>query len=333
MDVRDELRSMLTGFRISAALSVAAELGIPDELAGGPLTVGELATRVGADEDTLRRLLRALAALGICTANAGRHLRRRPARRGTALRRPRQSCDRWPGPFRIRPSGPPGDISPHSVRTGENAFEALHGVDVWTHRAAHPEADAVFNANMAALTSRMADAVAAAYDFTGFASVVDVGGGHGALLEAVLARHEHLTGTVFDLPQGLSDAPPPSASDSVRRRWSTVGGSFFEAVPAADVHLVKKVLHDWSDERCIEILRTCARSINPGGVILVVELVLDRPGREVEDAFSDLNMLVLPGGRERTQAEFAALFTAAGLDLGRVIDTGTEVALLEARVR
>ena len=332
MDRRDELSSMLTGFRVSAALSVAAELGIPDELAGGPLTVGELATRVGADEDTLSRLLRALAALGICTANTD----------GTYAAAPLGEGLRSDVPGSLRPLARTlqdpavwaawGHLA-HSVRTGENAFEALHGVDVWAHRAAHPEANAVFNANMVALTSRTADAVAAAYDFTGRSTVVDVGGGHGALLEAVLARHEHLTGTVFDLPQGLTEGPPPSASDSVRDRWSTAAGSFFEAVPAADVHLLKKVLHDWSDERCAEILRTCARSLNPGGVILVVESVLDRPGRELEAALSDLNMLVLPGGRERTEAQFDALFDAAGLELGRVIDTGTQVALIEARTR
>lgn len=329
MEANGDLLSLLTGYRVSAVLSVAAELAIPDALADGPLTVAELAARVGADEDTLGRLMRALAAIGLCTADGT------GAYAGTPLAEALRS--QVPGSLRplARMMQDPavwaawGHLA-HSVRTGENAFQALHGEDVWAHRATRPEANAVFNANMAALTSQIADAVAAAYDFTGLTTVVDVGGGHGALLQAILAHHEHLSGTVFDLPQGLPSTPP-SASDSVRHRWSTASGSFFDAVPAADAYLLKKVLHDWSDERCIEILRTCARSLHPGGVILVIEIVVDRPGRELAAALSDLNMLVLPGGRERTGAEFAALFDAAGLRLGAVIDTGTEVAIIEAR--
>ncbi len=330
MEAHGNLSSMLTGYRISAALSVAAELGIPDELAHGPLSLTELTARVGADADTLGRLMRALVALGICTALTD----------GTYASAPLGEGLRSDVPGSLRPLARTlqdpaiwaawGHLA-HSVRTGENAFEALNGVDVWTHRASRPEENAIFNANMAALTSQIADAVAAAHDFSGLSTVVDVGGGHGALLQAVLARHEHLHGTVFDLPQGLPSGAPPSASESVRGRWSTASGSFFEAVPAADAYLIKKVLHDWPDERCVEILRTCARSLNPGGVILVVEIVLDRPGRELGAALSDLNMLVLPGGLERTEAQFAALFEASGLELGQVIDTGTEVAIIEGR--
>jgi hypothetical protein len=331
MEPRDELSSMITGLRRSAALSVAAELGISDEVAAAPLTIATLATRVGADEDTLHRLMRVLVALGVHAQDAdGRYL-------NTSL----GECLRSDVPGSMRPLartfqdpstwGAWGHLA-HSVRTGENAFEALHGVDVWSYRRAHPQANAVFNATMASLTSRMAAAVAAAHDFAGLATVVDVGGGDGVLLEAVLDRHDHLTGTVFDLPQALPSAPSAGATESVAARWSAVSGDFFEAVPAADAHLLKKVLHDWSDAQCVEILTTCRRSLNRGGVVLVVESVLDRPGRELEAALSDLNMLVMPGGRERTTDEFAALFAAAGLRLARVLDTPTEVVVLEGVV-
>ena len=116
-------------------------------------------------------------------------------------------------------------------------------------------------------------------------------------------------------------------------RWAAATGSFFESVPAADAYLLKSILHDWPDDRCVEILRTCVRSLNPDGVVLVVETVLGRPGYEVEAAFSDLNMLVMPGGRERSEEEYAALFHAAGLRLTRVIDTGTRMSILEAQPR
>jgi trans-aconitate methyltransferase len=181
---------------------------------------------------------------------------------------------------------------------------------------------------MAALTYSVAGAVAEAYDFSGITSVVDVGGGRGALLAAVLERHPHLTGTVFDLPQAVATQAPTAALES---RWSAVSGSFFDEVPEADAYLVKAILHDWPDDRCVEILRSCARGLRPGGAVLVVEMVLGRPGYEVLAAFSDLNMLVMPGGRERTEQEYAALFAAAGLTLTRVVDTPTRVSILEGR--
>jgi 2-polyprenyl-3-methyl-5-hydroxy-6-metoxy-1,4-benzoquinol methylase len=326
MDNPGDLQAMVTGFRVSAALSVAAELGLSDELAGGPRAVGDLAAAVQADEDTLRRLLRVLVAVGVYAEHDGSFA-------NTSLGEDLRS-DR-PGSLRplARIHQDPAIWSAwghlcNSVRTGATAFEALHGIDLWTHRQRDPEQNAIFNDTMAALSWYVGGAVANAYDFSGLASVVDVGGGQGVLLEAVLARHEHLTGTVFDLPHVVAKEPRSSALES---RWSAAAGSFFEAVPAADAYLVKSILHDWPDDRCVQILRSCAAALNPGGVVLVVELVLGRPGNEIEAALSDLNMLVVTGGRERTEAEYAALLDAAGLRLARVVDTGTPVAILEAR--
>ena len=320
---------MITGFRLSAALNVAAELGLSDLLASGPRTVAELATEASADEDTLHRLLHALATVGVYDERGdGRYAL---TELGEGLR-----------------SDVPGSLRPlartlschalwsayahlgHSVRTGENAFEALHGHDVWTHRRGHPEENEIFNQNMTALTSLVAEAVAEAYDFSAVSTVVDVGGGEGLLLETVLTRHPRLTGTVFDQEHAVAQAPRTA---SLRPRWASASGSFFDQVPEADAYLLKSILHDWPDDRCIEILRTCVRSLRPDGVVLVVETVLGRPGFEVDAAFSDLNMLVLPGGRERTEEQYAALFAAAGLSLTRVVDTPTRMSVLEARVQ
>lgn len=330
MDATPDLRSMIIGFRTSAAVSTAAELGLSDELASGSMSLAQLAARVGADEDTLSRLMRVLVALGLYAVST----------KGTYTATSLGAGLRTDAPGSLRPLARTlqdpatwaawGHLT-HSVRTGDTAFSALHGEDVWTYRASHARANAVFNDNMAALTSRVATAVASSYDFTGLTSVVDVGGGLGALLEAVLAGHEHLDGTVFDLPQALPAGPPSTASESVASRWSVAAGSFFDAVPPADAYLLKKVLHDWSDTKCVEILRTCRRSLAPGGVVLVVELVLDRPGHKLESALSDLNMLVLPGGRERTAAEFDALFVAAGFEPARLVETDADVVILEAR--
>lgn len=318
---------MITGFRLSAALNVAADLGISDLLVEGPRTVTELADATSVDRDTLHRLLHSLATVGVYDEQADEAFANTESSEG--LR------SDVPGSLRplARTLNSPALWSAwahlgHSVRTGDNAFEARHGVDVWTHRQAHPDENAIFNDNMAALTSSVAAAVAEAYDFAGLSRVVDVGGGQGVLLEAILTRHPHLAGTVFDLEHVVATQPSAAA---LAPRWAAASGSFFDEVPEADAYLLKSILHDWPDDRCVEILRNCARSLRPEGVVLVVETLLDRPGFEVEAAFSDINMLVMPGGRERTEQEYAALFAAAGLTLTRLVHTTTRMSVIEAR--
>jgi hypothetical protein len=330
MDPTQQLQSMITGFRVSAALCVAADLGLSDLLQDGPRTSADLAQATDTHEPTLRRLLRALAAAGVYAEQSDGSYASTPL--GDAMR-----AD-LPGSLRplARTLKDPavwaawGHLG-HSIATGENAFQALNGVDVWTHRQALPEANAIFNANMAALSSLVADAVATAFDFTGHSSVVDVGGGRGILLETVLAHHEHLTGTVFDLAHVVAERPSASATPSVVARFASATGSFFDALPPADVYLLKSILHDWPDDRCEDILRTCRSALNPGGVVLVIETLLGRQGFELEAAFSDINMLVAPGGQERTAEEYASLFEAAGLRLTRSVDTDTRFSIMEAR--
>ena len=321
------LRSVITGFQMSAAVNVAADLGLSDLLADGPRTVSDLAAATSTHQDTLRRLLRALATIGIYDEGP----------EGTYANNDLGEGLRSDVPGSLRPlaltvSTPThwaawGHLG-HSVRTGENAFEAMHGTDVWTHRSRHPDENEMFNQNMASLTSAVAEGVAELYDFAGVESVVDVGGGKGVLLAAVLGRHPHLTGTIFDLPQAVAAAPPDA---ELAPRWSAVSGSFFEEVPPADAYLLKSILHDWPDDRCVEILRTLRRGVREGGVVLTVETVLGRPGHERAAAFSDLNMLVMPGGRERTVEEYAALYAAAGFELTQVIDTRTSMSVVEGR--
>jgi hypothetical protein len=327
MSARQDLRAMVTGYRLSAALNVAADLAISDLLVEGPRTADDLAAATGTDPDTLHRLLHALATIGVyderpdgafANTELGEGLRSDVPESIRPLARTLSSPALWAAWGHLG----------HSVRTGENAFRAKHGVDAWTYRQGEPEENAVFNQTMTSQTAVIAPAVAEAFDFSGLATVVDVGGGHGILLEAVLTRHPHLTGTVFD--QAHVVAPHPAASD-LEPRWSAATGSFFDDVPPADAYLLKSILHDWPDRECVAILETCRRSLQPGGVVLVVETVLGRPGFEAEAAFSDINMLVMPGGRERSEQQYAALFDAAGLRLERVIDTPSRMSVLEAR--
>jgi hypothetical protein len=328
MTERERLRAMVTGYRLSAALNVAAELGISDLLVDGPRAADDLARATGADPDTLHRLLHALATVGtyeerpdgsFANTELGEGLRSDVPDSIRPLARTLSSPALWAAWGRLG----------HSVRTRENAFRAEHGVDAWSYRQGRPEENAIFNETMTVQTAAIASAVAEACDFSGLATVVDVGGGQGVLLEAVLTRHPHLSGTVFDQAHVVATRP---ASAALAPRWSAASGSFFDSVPESDAYLLKSILHDWPDEQCVGILQTCRRGLRPGGAVFVVETILGRPGFEVEAAFSDLNMLVMPGGRERTQPEYAALFDAAGLRLARVVDTSSRMSVLDARV-
>jgi hypothetical protein len=325
---REQLTQLLVGHRPAAAIAAVVELGLVDLLSDGPQSAADLAAAAGTHPDSTYRLLRALATFDLLEEDDS----------GTFTLTELGALLRSDVPGSLAPqaqlqSDPAiwaawGNLA-HSVRTGENAFAAAHGMDVWAHRRQHAERSATFDAMMAANSAAVVDAVTAAYSLPDRAHVVDVGGGRGHLLEAVLRSQPSLTGTVFDQPHVVPDQAPEGLGD----RWSAEGGSFFDAVPPADAYLVKWILHDWPDDECVSILSNCRAALRPGGVVAVIELLLGRPGHERQAALSDLNMLVAPGGRERTEAEFAALFTRAGLRLTRTLDTGTQYALLEAVAR
>jgi hypothetical protein len=323
MDVVARMRAMVNGYQVSHALSVAASLGLSDLLADGPCTPGELAAATGTHEPTLRRLLHALATVGVYERqDDGRFAL---TELGATLRTDAPGSVAGWAVLVGRPSYVQAWAAlADSVRTGENAFPLVHGTSVWEYRAARPEEQAIFDSAMTSLSAPVMDAVAQAYDFGRFGTVVDVGGGRGHQLAAILARHPGARGVLFDQPEAVAAVDPGE-------RMSVVGGDFFAAVPeGGDAYLLKAVLHDWPDEECVAILRNCRRAMAPTGVVLVVEQLLDLAPDPVRTAFSDLNMLVAPGGRERELAEYGTLLTAAGFTLGRAVPTGTDVFVVEA---
>jgi hypothetical protein len=317
-----DLWELANSYRVSQALHVAAELGVADELKEGERTSDELAAAVDAHPDTLYRLLRALASVGVLHESDGKRFSLTEAGYDLRSDSPRTIAG-WASFIGSSYHWHAWGNLMHSVRTGENAFQHVYGTDVWTYRAEHPEASPPFDRAMTELTRRANEAIVAAYDFGPFETLVDVGGGRGALLRAILDANPRLTGILFDQPHVVADLELPE-------RASVVGGSFFEEVPqGADAYVLKWIIHDWEDPEARAILETCRRAMPAGGKVLVVERVLGAPNESADAKFSDLNMLVMPGGRERTKDEFASLFASAGLRLEDVFPAGS-LAVLEA---
>jgi len=317
------------------AIATAAELGLADRLARGPARVADLARDLGCDADALRRLLRALASLGICSPRAGDRHALAPAGRPLCVDDPdsvrswaiwcgRQSWNVW------------GDLS-GSVRTGRSARERASGHVAYAHLE-DDGAARVFHQAMAELTKVVGREVARACAFPGAAHVVDVGGGYGELLAEVLRAHPRLRGTVFDLPHATRGAVGRLARAGLARRASVIPGSFFEHVPeGADAYLLKSILHNWDDAKALQILGACRSAMGPGSRLILVERLLPaRPSVSRRDraiARSDLNMLVGHGGRERTRREYASLLETAGLRLSRARPAALDYSVMEALPR
>lgn len=325
------LDNILVTARLQQAMSVAASLGVPDALAAGPRSVGEIAEAIGAHEGALYRLLGTLAAGGILHEDGDRRFRLTDV--GELLRSDVPGSMRdWAvlnGKAYLREAW---SNLEHSIRTGENAFAALHDETVWAWRMARPDEQSGFNRAMAGLSSLVSEAVVEAFDFGSVGTLVDVGGGTGTLLAAILRRHPTLHGIVFDQPEvaGSDAARALLEREGVADRCETVGGSFFESVPAAGGYLMKSILHDWEDEESIRILRTIRAAALPTSRLFVVERVIGGPNEGVADRISDLHMLVMPGGRERTEGEWRSLLERGGFILDEVRPTPSSHAILVA---
>ncbi|MDM0078219.1 methyltransferase [Variovorax sp. J2P1-59] len=326
------IRRLIDGYQVSQAIHVAATLGIADLLAKGSRTADALAADTGTHAPTLYRLLRALASVEILREGNGRTFELAPL--GQQLRADTAgSMAGWAAFI-----GSPGYWQAwggllHSVRTGENAFQHVHGADVWSYRASRPEESALFDRAMTALSRQASAALLAACDFGRFRTVVDVGGGTGALLAAVLTAHPGLQGILFDQPHVVAAAGAFMQRAGVSDRARIVGGSFFDEVPeGADAYVLRSVVHDWDDVDGVRILATVRKAMAADGCVLLVERVIAPPNEGRDAKFSDLNMLVAPGGRERTREEFEALLGPAGLRVAAVIDAGA-FGVIEAVTR
>jgi len=321
---------MTTGYWLSQAIHTAAKLGVADQLAREPASAEELAARLGVHGPTLHRLLRTLASAGIFAEVESARFTLTPM--GQLLRSDVPGSVRpfvlWAGHATTWAAW--GELEA-SVRTGEAAFPTVHGTDVWSYYRERPELNALFDGAMAGMPKPLIDGVLAAYDFGAFKSIVDVGGGKGQLLAAILGASPAARGTLFDQPQVIAGAAPLLAAANVADRVAVVGGDFFAEVPrGGDAYLLKMILHDWNDERAAKILATCRAAMAPGSKLVIVERVIP-PGNGPHLAkHLDLMMLVFFGSKERTEPEFSALLAGAGFRLDAVRPAQFGLAVLEA---
>ncbi len=327
LSTRDILWRMTNGYQVSQAIHVVATLGIADLLKDGPMSVDELAEVTETHASALYRILRALASVGVFAEQSDGRFGLTPLAEHLQTDVP-GSLRSW-----AMLMGRPYIITAwghilHSVKTGELAFPEVYGMTAWEYRAAHPEESAIFDAAMTGLS--LAEAVARSYDFSGIGVLVDVGGGKGALLAAVLAANPALRGILFDQPHVVAGAKDLLERAGVADRCEVVGGSFFEAVPGeAEAYLLKSIIHDWDDASAIEILRTCRTAMADTARLLLVERGI-RPRNEPDPAkFIDLMMLVMLGGQERTADEYERLYAEAGFGLTNIIRTGSLLDIIE----
>jgi hypothetical protein len=323
------LRGLVNGFQVSQAISVAAVLGIADLLADGARTSADLAAATDAHPGALYRLLRALASAGLLVEGDGRLFELTAIGEGLRSDAP-EPVGSWAAHV-----GQPyywqawGNLL-HTVRTGDSGFRAAHGMDAWEYRTEHPREGAIFDRAMTDLARTAIRAVLEVHDFARYGTVVDVGGGHGALLASVLARHPGMRGVLFDQPQVVAGAGPVLEAAGVADRCRVTGGSFFDSVPGGgDAYVLKSILHDWDDAAATTVLRQCRRAVPEGGSLVVIERDLGRANEAPEAKLSDLNMLVVLGGRERTIEEYGALFDAAGFRLVDAVPTAAGLSVIE----
>jgi hypothetical protein len=320
---------LISGFWISRGIYITAKLGLADLLKEGPKTADDLAAVTATHAPSLFRVLRALASVGILTHDDQNRFGDTPL-----LQTLRSDVPGSLRAFAMTELGeehyPAWGELLHSVKTGEIAFDHAFGTDVWKFFAQHPDNGRIFNDAMSGVTAQANEALHAAYDFAGINTLVDIGGGHGSLITSILRRNPDMRGILFDSPQVIDGAQSVIGSSDVAGRCEPVGGNFFESVPAgADAHIMKWIVHDWNDDQSVAIMKNCHRALAEGGKLILVEAVVPAGNEPHFSKFIDLNMLVMTGGRERTEAEFRDLYERAGFRLTRIVPTESPFSVIE----
>ena len=325
----NRMSGLILGYQASAVVGTMARLRIADQLAGGPLAADEVARRTGCDASATFRLLRAAAAVDLVQIEPT----------GEFALTPLGACLRSDGPRSLRGLAAgitsrcqylPSAYLEEAVRSGRSQAPAALGADFFGYLTQHEDELAEFSAAMAGVSEMVTAPFVEAVDLSGAEHVVDVGGGSGTLMAAMLDRNPHLRGTLLERAELLPLARALLSERGLATRCDLVAGDFFESVPEADVHVLKLILHDWDDEHAAAILRNCVRSLRPGGRVVIVDPIVPEDGSQPLLAMLDLSMLTCLGGHERTRREQDALLSEVGLQRVRTAETGSYVQITEA---
>jgi hypothetical protein len=320
--------SLLMGNYTLQMLATAVRMGVFDQLSDQPIPAQSLAEHAGTLPEPTYRLMRALTVLGALVELPERHFMLGPLGR---LLRTDAPCSF--APLALGHAAPwAAEVSwtlLHSMKTGESGFRSRFGKGLFEWLAEHPEDERLFSEGMSTFSGIEIGGILASYDFSQHRRVVDVGGAHGTLLDAVLEAHPKLAGTLFDVPTVIERAAKAARSHGLAERCTWVGGDFFESVPAAaDLYILKHILHDWDDERALRILRNVGLAMPAGGRVLIAEQGIAPPGVPNPGKLLDVVMLsLLECGRERTADEFASLMSLASLEFERAIPTPGPITL------
>lgn len=327
-----QLGQMITGYWTSQAIYAAAKFGIADLLADRSQSVDELAIATGTKPELLYRLLRALASVGIFSEGDGKRFSLTPLAEPlrSDVAGSQRSLALMMGDDQYRAWGNLAD----TVQTGDNAYEKIFGKPIFDHLAEQPEKARIFDDAMTGIHGRETGAILDAYDFSGINVIADIGGGNGSEITAILQKYPDMQGILFDLPHVVERARPSIEAAELGDRCQLVSGDFFQSVPSgADAYLMRHIIHDWDDEKSLTILKNCHAVMSPGNKLLLVESVIPPGNDPFMGKFLDLTMMLIPGGKERTEDEYRELYDRAGFDLVRVVPTTTEVSVVEGARR
>jgi cyclopropane fatty-acyl-phospholipid synthase-like methyltransferase len=320
------LFQMITGYWISKSIYVAAKLGIADLLKEGARSYEQLAQATATDARSLYRLLRALASVGIFTENEHGYFGLTPmgaclqsdspgSMRSVAMALVDEHFQAW------------GDFL-YSIQTGNTAFEHVYGMPIFDYYMQYPEQYKIFDAAMSETHGIKDKAIVESYDFSSVHKLVDIGAGKGGLIKTILNKYPHIQGVIFDQAPVVANT---QLLAELGQRLELIAGDFFETVPSGfDTYVLKRILHDWDDEKSLKILQNCRQAIADNGKLLVVESVIPEGNKFSPAKFLDLQMLALTGGMERTASEYSQLFAGAGFELTRIISTTTDLQVIEA---
>jgi hypothetical protein len=325
-----QMMPIIMGLMTSSAVYALARLGIPDHLESGPKTTEELAEATAARPELLARLMRATEGMGVLARTPDGKWTQTPM--SELLRTNSKKSLRDLAVFMADDWHMLGFGSlDETVRTGEPATERIYGEPAFEYLRRNPDKGEHFNRAMTSFSVLDAPAVLEAYDFAGIESLTDVAGGHGLLLTSILDRYPEMTGTLFDLPEVIRTADSHlSTNKEVRDRLRMVEGDMFGSVPpGADVYIIKRIIHDWPDEQCTQILSNCREGVGPNGRLIVVDAVVPGDAEFSPAKIMDLTMMLFVGGKERTEEEFRELLEASGWKLSRVIPTASQLSVIE----